>query len=94
MDEWEELREKLCSDEDVTEVLNRLERYVLAYKLSKKADKVHDDYVSKDIKSLGYWCTHLSELLSVCVETDRLFGEAQELYRLKNATYWQLCALI
>ena len=91
MDDWHALRVKLCSDDDVTEVLQLLDCYVHAYKAKKQADDEYNDYVdsprvlhyTRDLQEHWSW---MQKLRDECEEAFLLSDELfQELSTLLNA---------
>ena len=88
MDDWEALRFKLCSDEDVTEVLQLLDCYVHAYKAKKQADDDYNDYVdspralhyTRDLQEHWTWMARLrDECEEAFLLSDELFGELNKI---------------
>ena len=91
MDDWRALRVKLCSDDDVTEVLQLLDCYVHAYKAKKQADDEYNDYIdsprvlhyTRDLQEHWTW---MARLRDECEEAFLLSDEIfQELSTLLNA---------
>jgi hypothetical protein len=80
MDDWYALRVKLCSDEDVTEVLTLLDCYVHAYKAKKQADDDFNDYIDNRDK-------HHLELQEHWAEMDRLREACEEAFRVSDERY-------
>ncbi len=85
MDEWIELRTKLCSEDDVTEVLEVLESYVLAYKLSKRADQDYNDYIDSRGPDQSLYTRDLQEHWA---RLEQLRDECEDAFRLAS----DLCA--
>lgn len=88
MDDWRALRVKLCSDDDVTEVLQLLDCYVHAYKAKKQADDDYNDYVdsprvlhyTRDLQEHWSWMARLrDECEEAFLLSDELFGELTQL---------------
>ena len=80
MDDWYALRVKLCSDEDVTEVLTLLECYVHAYKAKMQSDDDFNDYIDNRDK-------HHLELQEHWAEMDRLREACEEAFRVSDELY-------
>lgn len=86
MDDWRALRVKLCSDEDVTEVLQLLDCYVHAYKAKKQADDEYNDYVdsprvlhyTRDLQEHWSWMQKLRD------ECEEAFLLSDELFQALN----------
>jgi hypothetical protein len=86
MDDWRELRVKLCSDDDVTEVLQLLDCYVHAYKEKKRADDEYNDYV--DSPRGGFQYTR--QLQDHWAWMARLRDECEEAFLLSDELFEEL----
>lgn len=84
MDDWEALRVKLCSDEDVTEVLFMLDCYVNAYKAKKQADDDFNDYIDNRDKHRLVLLEHWAEMDRLREACDEAFLASDELYSELN----------
>jgi len=89
MDDWRALRVKLCSDDDVTEVLQLLDCYVHAYKAKKQADDEYNDYV--DSPRVLHYTRDLQEHWSWM---QKLRDECEEAFLLSDELYGELSALL
>ena len=88
MDDWRALRVKLCSDDDVTEVLQLLDCYVHAYKAKKQADDEYNDYIdnprvlhyTRDLQDHWAWMARLrDECEEAFLLSDELFQELNKI---------------
>ena len=84
MDDWHALRVKLCSDEDVTEVLFMLDFYVDAYKAKKQADDDYNDYIDNPDKHRLVLLEHWAEMARLCEACEEAFLASDELFQELN----------
>ena len=94
MDEWVELRAKLCSEEDVSEVLFMLDCYVHAYKAKKRADDDYNDYIDNRGPGHSSGIQYTRELQEHWAEMGRLRDECEEAFLLSDEIFGELSQLL
>ena len=90
MDDWHALRVKLCSDDDVTEVLQLLDCYVHAYKAKKKADDDYNDYIDNPSPGHSSGIQYTRELQEHWTWMARLRDECEEAFLLSDELFQEL----
>ena len=90
MDDWRALRVKLCSDDDVTEVLQLLDCYVHAYKAKKQADDEYNDYIDNPSPGHSSGIQYTRELQEHWAWMARLRDECEEAFLLSDELFQEL----
>jgi hypothetical protein len=94
MDDWDALRVKLCSDEDVSEVLFLLDCYVHAYKAKKEADDEFNFYIDNPDPGHSSGVRYTRELQEHWSWMQKLRQECEDAFLLSDEIFEELNELL